>query len=79
MHHKMGNGATLMRYVTKAGIGWHVVRTWANGTKNDERRLKKMGSTKYCPICNPDHWFMRGNLHGDMAYSGPSPYEYEYN
>ena len=49
--HASGRGARLMAVVTAAGIGWDVVRTW-NGTRSDERRLKRRGGrARLCPIC----------------------------
>ena len=51
-HHEAGSGANLLRHVAAAGITWELVRTW-EGDRNEERRLKKHSSTRYCPICHP--------------------------
>jgi len=37
--HRTGNGSAIMAAVARAGVGWHLVRTWA-GDRNLERRLK---------------------------------------
>lgn len=56
-HHRAGSGARLMQVVTTAGINWDVVRTWEDGDKNFERRLKNCKhSSRLCPICNPGNW-----------------------
>src|SRR5436305_13660221 len=50
--HRSGNGGALMAAVTQAGIGWRVVRTW-NGTRDDERRLKRWKKIREaCPDCS---------------------------
>lgn len=52
-HHRQGTGSNLMKHVTRAGIGWQVVKTWP-GTRTEERRMKKHSSTRYCPVCNAE-------------------------
>lgn len=50
--HRSGNGFAIMAAVAKAGIGWEVTRTWSNGTRALERRLKRRhNAPKLCPIC----------------------------
>lgn len=50
-HHANGSGATLLRHVRNAGIGWTLARTWS-GDRNRERALKKQGgASRHCPIC----------------------------
>ena len=40
-----------MGIVCAAGIGFAVARTWTDGDKAQERRLKNSGSaSRYCPI-----------------------------
>jgi predicted GIY-YIG superfamily endonuclease len=52
--HKINQGAKLIRAVNKAGIEWHVVRTWTVDDQELERLLKNQkNSPRYCPICNP--------------------------
>jgi hypothetical protein len=53
--HADGRGARLMAAVTRAGIGWSVVRIFPDATRTDERRIKRQGGHKerICPICNP--------------------------
>ena len=63
-HHRQGNGARLMKHVSAAGIKWQVARIWQFGSRTDERKLKQHGSVRYCPICNPEHWYTRGNIRG---------------
>lgn len=50
--HRKGQGARLTQVAKERGIGFRVVRTWANGTRSLERQLKnqKMGN-RLCPIC----------------------------
>lgn len=51
-HHKKGRGSRLMDAVTKAGIDFKVSRTWANGDRNFERKLKnRKNAAKLCPLC----------------------------
>lgn len=50
--HRAGNGARLLQVVTQAGIDWRVVRTWPQGNRSLERRLKRQKNAwKHCPIC----------------------------
>ncbi len=62
--HRRGvsDSCSFMRAVHKAGIGWHIVRTW-DGSRDLEKQLKgrrprKDGSrtrggsmTRHCPLC----------------------------
>lgn len=50
--HRSGRGAKLTAAVSKAGIGFSVVRTWS-GTRHEERRLKrwKNAGRRVCPVC----------------------------
>jgi len=51
-HHKKGTGSRLMAAVTKAGIGFQVARTWPDGDRNFERKLKnRKKSAELCPLC----------------------------
>ena len=51
--HRRGNGSALMAAVMRAGIGWQVARTWPDGDRDLERRLKRMKAAPrlLCPIC----------------------------
>ncbi len=50
--HTKGTGSRLMDAVTKAGIGFKVARTWADGDRNFERKLKnRKKSAELCPLC----------------------------
>lgn len=51
-HHRKGQGARLMAVIAKAGIGFHVSRTWPEGDKNFERKLKNQKkASALCPHC----------------------------
>jgi predicted GIY-YIG superfamily endonuclease len=55
-HHRNGSGARLMQVVTEAGIGFTVARTWPDGDRDKERRLKRSGgASRYCPVCRATH------------------------
>lgn len=51
--HRAGRGARLTQVAHERGIGFICVRTWVNGTRGLERRLKKQkNATRYlCPVC----------------------------
>lgn len=50
--HKSGTGAAILRELKRRGIEWEVVRTWPDGDRTFERRLKNQkNSKKHCPIC----------------------------
>ena len=50
--HRSGDGSRLLRAVTRAGIGWRVVRTWPDGDRSFERRLKRRkNAARLCPVC----------------------------
>ena len=56
-YHRNGNGARLIQVVNAAGVGWEVVRTWPEGDKTLERRLKNWHkASQLCPVCNPERW-----------------------
>ena len=45
-----------MQVVTEAGIGFTVARTWDDGDRGKERRLKNSGgASRYCPVCRASH------------------------
>lgn len=55
-HHAKGTGARLMQVVSGAGIGFKLARTWPDGTRDDERKLKnRHGASRYCPLCRANH------------------------
>ena len=50
--HRRGNGAAIMAAVSRAGIGWQLVRTWEGG-RDLERQLKRRKKARcLCPLCN---------------------------
>ena len=52
--HRRGAGARLMQVIVQAGIGWRLVRTWKEGDRTLERRLKRRhNGPRLCPICSP--------------------------
>ncbi len=54
--HRKGIGSKLLKAVNEAGIGWSVVKTWPDGTRDFERKLKNRGShCRICQICKTSH------------------------
>lgn len=50
--HKAGVGAKILKAANEAGIGWSVVRTWEDGDRNFERKLKNQKKSRcLCPVC----------------------------
>lgn len=50
--HRKGTGARLTAVVAEAGIEMVVARVWLDGTRADERRLKRWHkSAQLCPVC----------------------------
>jgi predicted GIY-YIG superfamily endonuclease len=57
--HRSGNGSALMAAVARVGIPWQVVRTWPDGDRTLERRLKRQKHAwRFCPLCRAER---RGN------------------
>jgi predicted GIY-YIG superfamily endonuclease len=55
IRHRAGHGARLLEVVTRAGIGWDVVRTWDDGDRRLERRLKRQKNAwRLCPVCRSE-------------------------
>lgn len=53
-YHRKGQGSKFLKAVTLAGIEFSVVRTWKDGDRNFERKLKNRKNAKaLCPCCNP--------------------------
>ncbi len=51
-HHAKGSGSRLMAAIAKAGIGFCVARTWPDGDRNFERKLKnRKKAAELCPHC----------------------------
>ncbi|MCC6170046.1 MAG: endonuclease [Caldilineaceae bacterium] len=54
--HLSGHGSPLVRAALAAGCTVTLVRTWPNGTRTLERKLKnRKHGPRLCPICNPRH------------------------
>ena len=54
--HQSGRGAKLLAAVTLHGIDWQVVRVWADGDRDFERKLKNYKKARrFCPVCNSHH------------------------
>jgi hypothetical protein len=50
--HARGTGARLIEVITKAGLGFRLVRTWPGTTRDREDLLKHAGGgRRYCPEC----------------------------
>ncbi len=50
--HRRGHGARLTQVANERGIGFRVVRTWRDGSRGLERKLKnRKSSNDLCPIC----------------------------
>jgi predicted GIY-YIG superfamily endonuclease len=50
--HKSGQGAKILRAANEANINWSVVRTWPDGTRDEERKFKNRKNSKMlCPVC----------------------------
>ena len=53
--HRAGDGARIMQVVREQGITWRLARTWPQGDRTLERRLKRWHkSRQLCPICRED-------------------------
>lgn len=51
-YHLKGRGCRLVNAAVNAGTDIYLVRLWKGATRNDERRLKRRASTRYCPVCS---------------------------
>jgi len=49
--HATGNGARLMEVVTKAGIPWHVSRTWQGGPELEQALKTWNNGSRHCFSC----------------------------
>lgn len=52
--HASGDGAKIMRYVTEAGIGWHVAQTWEGGPALEKRLKRRKDTPRWCPACKQE-------------------------
>lgn len=51
--HRAGYGARLLEVLNEKGIGYKVVKTWANKTREFERKLKNQKHAgRHCPCCS---------------------------
>jgi predicted GIY-YIG superfamily endonuclease len=54
-YHRRGRGSKFLKAVVDAGIDFVVSRTWVEGDRNFERKLKNMkNARRLCPICRGD-------------------------
>jgi len=54
--HRAGRGARLTQVAVDAGCTLVLARTWEDGDRKLERRLKRRKEApKLCPICNGEH------------------------
>jgi hypothetical protein len=49
--HGLAHGAKLMVAVRKAGITWHVARTWPGGRELERELKRRHNSPQLCPTC----------------------------
>jgi predicted GIY-YIG superfamily endonuclease len=51
-YHRQGRGSKFLRAVAEAGIDFAVARTWRDGDRRLERRLKnRKEAPRLCPLC----------------------------
>ncbi len=59
--HRVGNGSRLMHAVAQAGIPWVLARTWEEGSRELERKLKsRKQASAFCPICRGEQVLQSG-------------------
>lgn len=52
VEHSSGNGSRIVNVVVELGISWQLVKTWTDGTRELERRLKRQKHAwRHCEIC----------------------------
>lgn len=50
--HRQNKGARLLQVVNGAGISWRLARTWPDGDRDLEKKLKRCKhGPRFCPIC----------------------------
>lgn len=55
-HHLNGDGANILKWAGRAGVTWRLSRTWPDGDKATERRLKNSRHVpRLCPECRPTY------------------------
>lgn len=53
-YHRNGRGSKFLKAVSEKSISFRVVRVWAEGDRNFERKLKnRKKAWLLCPVCNP--------------------------
>lgn len=51
-HHRAGTGSKFLAAVSRAGITFAIARTWKDGDRTFERKLKnRNGAKRFCPVC----------------------------
>ena len=59
--HHAGNGSRIMAAVAQAGIPWVLARTWEEGSRELERKLKsRKQASAFCPICRGEQVLQSG-------------------
>lgn len=54
-HHQAGtSGARLPGKARAAGITFELARVWPEADKKDERKMKRRGHARMCPICRAE-------------------------
>lgn len=61
--HRAGKGSPLVAAIQRAGLGWHVARTWELVDRHFERAIKERNETpRFCPVCVRERADGRGLL-----------------
>jgi predicted GIY-YIG superfamily endonuclease len=51
MRHATGDGAKIVRYVMRAGIGFVVAQTWEGGVELEKRLKRRHDAPRQCEVC----------------------------
>jgi hypothetical protein len=70
--HLAGRGSRLLAAVNRAGIGWHISRTWPGTTNATEKKIKDSGHLpRYCPDCRKTPTPAATSIKEDRAMTDP--------
>lgn len=67
--HREGTSAQLTARAKRLGIDWRIVRVWRDADLYAEKKLKSIGASKLCPICNPKVSVSTGRSQGRASPS----------
>lgn len=51
-HHRNGTGARLTQVIKENGIRFAVVKVWPGEGRTYERKVKRRGNARLCPVCS---------------------------